>query len=337
MAEYATMVADIRQIESLSGSILVMSRYEAGGEQLPDLTPREKAALELLVGGCGKSQIAQQLQIGERTVDRLIANLADKFAEIDPLLTETKGTLGRIARIVGLYTSRYKSIPHSTEEAVTSWPLLRLSVRSEIEVDFDQTRNETELRVECLQDKVALTSHGIIIDDRSPQATVLPHPLEVGSHSNRVKVTHRLILEDEKRPLFQVLFDPPLTRGQQLSYYYYVNHATYFPMSREELTKRIEAEQYPLEEMLCEKSYTISSPTRHLYLRLTFPPHFEVEAEQILVEVGRGGPPDQHEKERIHHSGAFVKKVFGRRTSLILDLNNPVLSRRYRIRWLPSG
>ncbi|MEI6043077.1 MAG: helix-turn-helix transcriptional regulator [Chloroflexota bacterium] len=304
-------------------------------KQLPTLTPREKAALELLVKGCGKPQIAQQLQIGERTVDRIIANLAAKFAEIDPVLIETKGTLGRIARIVALYTSRYKFPPPSTEETVTTWPLLRLSIRSEIEVDFDQTRNETELRIECLQDKVALTSHGIIIDDRSPQATVLPNSLEVGSHSNRVKVTHRLILEDEKRPLFQVWFDPPLTRGQQLSYYYYVNHATYFPMSREELANRIKAEQYPLEEMLCEKSYTISSPTKHLYLRLTFPPHFQIEAEQILVEVGRGGPPDQNEMERISHTGAYAKKIFGRRTSLILDLDNPVLSRRYRIRWQP--
>jgi hypothetical protein len=316
-----------------------MVRKVEGSGDLPELTPREKAVLDLLVEGYGKVQVALRLQIGERTVDRVLNQLAEKFREIDPLLIETRGTVGRIARIVALYTA-HRQVAQAEKgfEFVPGGPLLRLAVHSEIEVGFEQTDNETEIRVECLENEVALTSHGIIIDDHSPEVSVLPQRLEVGTPSSRIKVRQRLIVEDEKRPLFQVLFDPPLTRGQQLSYYYYLTHPTYFPMSLEQLAKRFKAKSYEMgeiKEQLCEKSYTISTPTKRLYLRLTFPPYFEIENEQIRVEVGRGGPVDRAEEKRIEKTGAFFKRVFGRRSSLILELDNPVLLRRYRLRWRP--
>ncbi len=307
-------------------------------QKLPDLTPRERAVLDLLVAGSGKAQIAAKLQVGERTVDRLLASLIEKFGEIDPKLDEAEGTVGKIARLVALYVGRTLAEPERGSGPANSGnPLLRLSVRAEIEIGPERTRNETEISVECLHEKVELTSHGVMIDDLSPNASALPDRLEVGSNSQRVKVGHRMVIEDPKRPLFQVLFDPPLTLGQQLTYFYYLEHPTYFAMSQAELARRVAEGVYPPGIDFCEKSYSVNSPTRQLYLRLSFPPGFGIVDELVAVNIGRGGPTDHEEEKRIWESEAFSKRTFAGRTSLILSLDNPRLLRRYRLCWRPAG
>ena len=140
-------------MEPQSGVYKPLDRKAENQEVLPELTPRERAVLELLVEGHGKSQVSERLKIGERTVDRILAQLTEKFAEIDPLLGETRGTVGRIARVVALYTARRNSTPVSDKPPARNtgdWPLLRRAVHSELDIGFDQTRNETEIRVECL-------------------------------------------------------------------------------------------------------------------------------------------------------------------------------------------
>ncbi len=278
-----------------------------------------------------------QLRIGERTVDRTIAQVAERLAVVDPRLAEDLGTVGRIARIVALYTELYAkpqlgNVPLADHG---STPLLRLAVRSELDIMDDRIQNETQVSVQCLQDEVTHTAHGIIIDDRSPDANVFPQKLEVWSHSPRVKVTHKLLVQDEKRPLFQVQFEPPLTRGQRLVYHYSQVTANYFPMTRSDITARIAAGTYSLSAAFCEKSYSINTPTGHLYLRLRFPPGFTIVNECIIVEIGRGGGRDYAEEERIQNLAAFEQITFAKQTSLVLDLENPVLLRRYRMRWQP--
>lgn len=304
---------------------------------LPSLSPRQSAVLDLLAAGYGKRQVATQLRIGERTVDRAIAQAAEKLAVVDPRLAADLGTVGRIARLVALYTELYTKpqAPPLSTASNPATPLLRLAVRSELEIDRDRIQNETQVSVQCLQDEVTQTAHGIIIDDRSAQANVLPQKLEVWSHSSSINVTHELIIQDEKRPLFQVQFNPPLTQGQRLVYHYSQVTANYFPMTQAEIGRRIAEGTYPLKEIFCEKSYSINTPTGHLYLRLTFPPEFVIEDECIIVEIGRGGGRDRAEEERIQQLAAFEKSIFAKRTRLTLDLENPVLLRRYRIRWRP--
>ncbi|GAA3762397.1 LuxR C-terminal-related transcriptional regulator [Salinactinospora qingdaonensis] len=46
---------------------------------LPDLTPRERQALQLLVGGLSNKQIATQLQISSHGAKRLVANVLAKL------------------------------------------------------------------------------------------------------------------------------------------------------------------------------------------------------------------------------------------------------------------
>ncbi|MEE3720036.1 LuxR C-terminal-related transcriptional regulator [Tumidithrix elongata RA019] len=306
-------------------------------KDLPTLSPRQAAVLELLANGYGKRQVATKLRIGERTVDRTIAQAAEQLAIIDPRLAEDLGTVGRIARIVALYTEFYAkpkaNLQNSDRDAT---PLLRLAVRSELDIASDRIQNETQVSVQCLQDEVMQTAHGIIIDDRSPRASVFPKSLEVWSHSPRVKVTHELLVQDEKRPLFQVKFDPPLTQGQRLVYHYSQVTDNYFPMTQADLAMRIANGTYPLKEAFCEKSYSINTPTDHLYLRLNFPTGFAIANECVIVEIGRGGSRDRAEEERIQQCSGFEKTLFARRMSLVLALENPVLLRRYRIRWQPS-
>lgn len=305
---------------------------------LPTLSPRQSAVLDLLASGYGKRQVASTLRIGERTVDRIIAQVAQRLAVVDPRLAENLGTVGRIARIVALYTELYAH-PKADSLSVTtdgSTPLLRLAVRSELEIASDRIQNETQVAVQCLHDEVTHTAHGIIIDDRTPDANVFPRTLEVWSHSPKVNITHELIVQDEKRPLFQVQFDPPLTRGQRLVYHYSQVSANYFPMTQAEIARRIADGTYPLKEAVCEKSYSINTPTGHLYLRLSFPPSFAIANECVVVEIGRGGGRDRAEEERIEQLSAFEKITFAKRTSLILNLENPLLLRRYRIRWQPG-
>jgi len=296
----------------------------------PALTPRQIALLELLVAGHGKGKIAERLRIGERSVDRLIAGTAARLSAIDPRLDEEQlGTVGRTARIVALYLALYprrREEPEQlrpTAEAASPPLLVRLTVRSELDIALDGIRNDTQVTVQSLEDAVTHTAHGIIIDDLGPQADVRPQSLEVWSHSTSVTVSHRMVVEDPKRPLFQVLFDPPLTRGQRLTYHYAVVTANYFPMTKEELDRRIAAGQYHLTAPFCEKAYNVGSPTGHLYLRLTFPPLFEIEDEHVVVQVGRGGPRDQAEEDRIRGSAAFGKSLFARRASLTLDVDKP--------------
>ncbi|GEM_PF-6491826 len=326
MAIFATLLASFRQFSK-----------PLSEQNLPPLSPRQIAVLELLAAGHGKRQVATRLRIGERTVDRTIAQVAEQLAVVDPRLAENLGTVGRIARIVAFYTEFYTKPKgtHLPNGDHGSTPLFRLAVRSELEIARDCIKNETQVSVQCLQEQVTYTAHGIIIDDRSPNASVLPKTLEVWSHSPRVKVTHELIIQDEKRPLFQVKFDPPLTQGQRLVYHYSQMTGNYFPMTQSELADRIIEGTYPLKEAFCEKSYSINTPTGHLYLRLNFPPEFAIANECILVEVGRGGGRDLSEEERIQHLSAFGKTLFAKRISLVLDLENPVLLRRYRIRWQP--
>jgi len=311
----------------------------------PNLTSRQIEIVELLVQGYGKRQIAKQLNVEENIIDRILDAVSDTFRVIDPELgREELGILSKIARIVAIYVERYPgriSIGEEEENlrrllgpSLPLPPLIRNVVRSELDISEDKIVNDTQVGILCLQDQLTHTAHGIIIDDRNKRANVLPQQLDVWSHSPSVKISHKIVVEDEKRPLFQVIFDPPLVRGQQLVYHYRTVISNYFPMSRKEISERMASGQYGIEEPFCEKSYSIGSPTSHLYLRLTFPPSFEITDEHVVVEVGRGGPRDPVEEVRVVNH--FERTIFARRISICLDLDEPLLLRRYRIRWQPS-
>ncbi|WP_435107235.1 LuxR C-terminal-related transcriptional regulator [Nocardiopsis synnemataformans] len=65
----------------IAGRLLARTRGGQGHArpQLPELTPRETQALQLLVRGLSNKQIATQLQISSHGVKRLVANLLAKL------------------------------------------------------------------------------------------------------------------------------------------------------------------------------------------------------------------------------------------------------------------
>lgn len=65
----------------IAGRLLVRTRDGQGTSRppLPELTPREMQALQLLVRGLSNKQIAEQLHISPRGVKRLVANLLAKL------------------------------------------------------------------------------------------------------------------------------------------------------------------------------------------------------------------------------------------------------------------
>src|SRR5712692_5732669 len=107
-------------------------------------------------------------------------------------------------------------------------------------------------------------------------------------------------------------------------------------MSLEEIKKRKAGGYYHLDEGVCETTYTISTPTDHLALQLTFPPLFGITNEHVKVEVGRSGPPNHEEELRIQNTYVLSTILFGTRTRLVFDLKQPLLNHRYRIRWSPT-
>jgi hypothetical protein len=193
------------------------------------------------------------------------------------------------------------------------------------------------MQIECLFDTLEYVSHGMILDDRSPRADGSHQHLSVTSNTEGLEVTHYRIINDAKKTRFRVHFEPPLKKGDVVEYQYHIKSANYFPMSIEEIQRRIVEGDYHLKEKVCEANYTISTYADSLSFRLNFPDQFEITNPYAYVEVGHDGERVPEEEKRIHDLGALSKSYFGKKVSLEFRLRQPRFNHRYRIRWQPQG
>jgi hypothetical protein len=245
----------------------------------PELTQDEVTILDLLTAGLGKPEIANLLHIDNmRAVERQLDRITEKFSVIDGRLGRVKGQtggvgeigyVGRIATIIRIYREYY------IEKKSDPQPLFyvrRRDVRFEMDITEDHISIEAEVRIQSLRDQLAFVAHGLILEDQSPQADARHQHLEASTMAQGVIVTSEIAINDPKTPRFRIRFEPPLKLGQEISYHYSIKSANYFPMSLGEIKKRKVGGYYHLDEGVCETTYTISTPTDHLTLQLTFPP-----------------------------------------------------------------
>jgi Bacterial regulatory proteins, luxR family len=302
----------------------------------PELTKNEFSVLDLLLEGNGKEGIASQLQVDMRTVERHLDRITTKFSEIDGSMGRTRssntdkedlGTVGRITRMLKIYREHYL-------DQRPIFYVMRKSVRYEIEITEDYIFVETQVEIKSLLNQLTHVAHGLVLDDRTPQADASHIDLSASTENPHVRVVAERVITDPKKPRFRVNFDPPLAMGQSLIYEYSIKSANYFPMTIAEIKKRIDEGYYHLHEEVCETPYTISTTTGHLHVKLTFPRSFEVEKAYVTVEVGHSGPKSEEETQRAEE--AFKIDRFKKQTSLILELEQPLLNHRYRIRWRPA-
>lgn len=313
-------------------------------DNLPELTPHQVDVLELLTQGSSLEEIASELAIGERSVGRTIRSIADKFAFFDERLKRNTKTIGRVARITSLYTKLYQDRSESEIKAFSfqlAPDVHRLYVRHTQDIKEDKIQTNTKVEIECLYERVEYVSHGLILEDRTSKVDASNQSIEAWSLTSGVEATATTTVQNKTSPSIRISFDPPLKRGQGVTYEYQVITANYYPMTIQAIKERLAEgdgsnKRYNLDEIASEKNFTISHPTGHLFLELIFPERYEIDKHHIIVEAGHNGPIDKDEQSRIEKANAFRKDVYQRRVRLILDLSKPPLHHRYRIRWIPT-
>jgi hypothetical protein len=313
---------------------------ELSKANLPKLTEEEIELLNLSSQGYSKKGIAKRLRkenVDVRTVERIFDNIEKKFSKIDGRLGRKKGLVGEEDEIG--YTGRNTIVGNIYREYYLNHPIFfvrRRDIRFEMDITENQILIETQVDIQSLSEQpLPFITHGLILDDQSPDADGSHEYVNASTMAPGVTARAETVINNPKTPRFRVYFDPPLKLGDFISYHYSIKSKNYFPMSREEIKKRIDKGHYHLKDVICETTYTISTPTDHLYLQLTFPSFFEIEDEHVKVEVSRSGPQNQEEEQRIQHPLVLTKNLFGPRTRLVFDLKQPILNHRYRIRWRP--
>jgi len=173
------------------------------------------------------------------------------------------------------------------------------------------------------------------IQDQSVSASAISEGLVFKLMSPDIETRLELDVHENRQTSFIAHFEPALKAGQEAQYYFRQKTRNYFPMSEEEIHKRMSARTYHIDEPFAEKSFTISCHTDRLQLVLKFPHGFEVSGEHCVVQIGKSKVSVPEEEARIKDNAYLTLDNFGGQLILTLDLPEPKTLLRYLVRWKP--
>jgi hypothetical protein len=209
---------------------------------------------------------------------------------------------------------------------------VRRAVRMTLTIAKATLRTTTEIRLECLVDKLMTVDHGVVVaaaaraDLRS--STIALRSLTAGYQLRLIDVLPAI-----RSLQFQAGVIPPLTRGTVFDYRYVHTCRNYFPLSQGEVVRRSRSANASADQW-CEKSYTITAPTDDLLCLIRFPPRTPRIADaRVQVALWKSDTPHEVETRQLLQSNA-VRVDRGRLVDeIVVHIAAPTLHCRYRILW----
>ncbi len=302
--------------------------------KVPELTENEFALLKAYFDGKDPGEVAEQLGVTTRTLERYWENISSKLSMIDGRLGRKMGSTARYNIVLKIFRDYYLEEEKKDDRPIFYVHRKNVFYQMQIEQGYIGVITQVTI-INITRGPLEYVTHGLLLDDRTPEADA--SHLELDAYIIKIPLVKsksqiRAIAEEVANNNED--FDPPLGQGKELTYEYSLKSANYFPMSKAEIRRRIAEGYYHLQEEVCEAAYTISTETGHLKVELNFPILFEIENAFVKVEVGQYGPPSIEEEQRANE--ALTIKQFNKRITLTLDLEKPIVNHRYRIRWIPA-
>jgi len=218
--------------------------------------------------------------------------------------------------------------------------LLRdLSYEVELDVDLDGGHRRWEHRqIEVIDRKVPVLRCLDILARRREGDWISEHfsyrILEdqcSGGHS----VKKGNVLVKGNRVLFEILFDPPLVKGEVVDICYEISYPDTYIMTRERVERLEKSGDYLAVPGRESTGMTVFVPMDFLRRRLTFAPGYkvsDVEAAVTVLEM-----PLLEENDRLKNSGCLkTRRMLGRQV-LEMTIEKPLTGATYRAMWLPPS
>ncbi len=270
----------------------------------------------------------------------LIEGLIEK--EERRVIFERDNLLADINKISSFLYKLRKHLETSHQNgAATTHYLLRHYMRSKEEMQSrDWSVEKTEICIESLIDGLKTAVHKNEVEEQTEGLIIKPEEFsfKVLEKPSRVDVDYEVLVNTDSIYSWQLTFDPPLKKGEQVTYAYKKLAPRYNPYTYEELMKRIEAGTYEYKEPKCEAcEWLVAHPTVELQHTFEFPENYEIKDIYPDVVYGREKVRAEKELRRIVDEEMFTaEKVFDKWV-LTLSVKKPLLNHKYFVYYVPPS
>jgi len=227
-----------------------------------------------------------------------------------------------------------KHLEATQEAGILQLPVLirhYIHTREEM-VSKELTIARTEILMESLIDGLEATHHSIDKEDITPGVSVKPKDFDFRCKEmpSGMKVEPEIVINEDYRFLWKVLFKPPLKKGERVKYAFKEVSPNYRPFSYEEALERIKQGTYEYKEPICEAcEWTISYPTYELKSEFEFPEDYGIEKYYPRVVSGLVRLQSEAEMRRIKEGNMFsAEKIFDKWV-LKLEVPKPIQDHTY--------
>lgn len=238
------------------------------------------------------------------------------------------------AAVVAVWDSTRRILQKSDVIMGGNHPCMRKAVQLVHVIEPRTITTTAELEIQCLIDSLETLHHGLVVPDPSPSIDLTTSRIKVRS----LQTDHKLLLEQTfpgpRTFQFAMRVRPALSRGEIFRYRYIHHCANYFPLSRVEIMERMKVGTYHLKRPYCEKSYTITNPTRRLLMRMILPKRNpKVLDAHVKATTWKSDTTDEIENQRLAMLKPVCVQSFLDQDQIELSLDNPQLFVRYRLFW----
>lgn len=206
-------------------------------------------------------------------------------------------------------------------------PVLRKYIKCIMELETDEILTSSEIKIINLSNKLRSIRHGLQFYNNENVKDINQKSLEVGilDSDRKYKVKN---WADDSSMRFEIVFSPPLVRGEECTYYYNQTLYNYFPMHKSQLKKSHKG--------YASKVFTISTPTEYLELSIRFPERYIPHEAHCDVKYYKGDTTLYDEVDRIKNNKLMTINRYATRYLISLNIENPKLFASYEIKWKPQ-
>lgn len=284
---------------------------------------------ELALANAYKKPIAIFLEDGVR-IDGLIAmeERREKFCRSNLL----KG-IDKITKFIFSIRSHLESTYRFEKLHVPVLLRHYLHVREEV-VSEEVAVKRCEVLMECLADRLEATHHSITLEDMTPGLSISPTHFDFVCKEipTGLKAQSQVIQDSDRKHLWKIVFDPPLTKGDRVRYAFKSVHRNTRPFTHAELMRRIQAHTYEYDEPKCEAcEWCIAYPTAEFSFDIQFPEDYELAKQWCDVRQGEADIKAENELRRVTEAGMYTAEKIIDRWTLSLKVPKPLQDHTYYI------
>jgi hypothetical protein len=200
------------------------------------------------------------------------------------------------------------------------------------------TTTRCEVLMESLIDNLEATHHSIELEETTPGVSLKPRHFDLACREapSGTKVQQVIVQNTDYKFLWNVVFDPPLKKGQKVRYAFKSVRPNCRPYTHEELTERIARGTYEYKLPVCEAcEWHISYPTAELTFVSEFPEGYEIRDFYPDVKIGKARLAAENELKRIKEGNLFAAEEIFDKWVLSLKVPRPLLDHTYYVYYTP--